>query len=124
MIKRVLLLLGVFALVLAIAPAVAAHPDPGVELERPSNSAAPEARDASGHARVSSGPSAKVVTNLDLRGRGERFDAGATTDVWAHNGYAYTGTFGSLCGGLPQQQDKSRGKADSEKWSHQSYFLS
>jgi hypothetical protein len=48
---------------------------------------------------ISAGPSAKVTKNLALRGRGERLDAGATTDVWAHDGFAYTGTFNEPCGG-------------------------
>ncbi len=51
---------------------------------------------------VSSGPSAKVIKNLATAGRGERLVANATTDVWAHNGYAYTGTFNSPCGGDPE----------------------
>ncbi len=46
---------------------------------------------------VSSGPSAKVTKNLSVVGRGERNDSGVTTDVWAHDGYAYTGTFSTLC---------------------------
>ncbi|MDV6013615.1 PA domain-containing protein [Haloechinothrix sp. LS1_15] len=37
--------------------------------------------------------------NLAIRGRGERLVANATTDVWAHDGYAYTGTFNNPCGG-------------------------
>jgi hypothetical protein len=38
---------------------------------------------------------------LDLVARGVRNVVDATTDVWAHNGYAYTGTFNSPCGGSP-----------------------
>ncbi|GAA5122789.1 hypothetical protein [Haloechinothrix salitolerans] len=48
---------------------------------------------------VSDGPSGKKIKNLALRGRGKRLDAGATTDVWTHEGYSYTGTFNSPCGG-------------------------
>lgn len=48
---------------------------------------------------ISDGPFAKVVKNLQLRGRGMRLDANATTDVWAYKNYAYTGTFNSPCGG-------------------------
>ncbi|MPZ00727.1 MAG: hypothetical protein GEU97_22675 [Actinophytocola sp.] len=48
---------------------------------------------------VSEGPSGKKVKNLALRGRGERLDANATTDVWTHGDYSYTGTFNSPCGG-------------------------
>ncbi|UCH60677.1 MAG: hypothetical protein JSV61_04150 [Anaerolineales bacterium] len=51
---------------------------------------------------VSSGPTAKVTKNLASAGAGERDVAGATTDVWAHDGYAYTGTFNSPCGGDPE----------------------
>ena len=43
-----------------------------------------------------------VTQELVLHGRGERLVAGATTDVWAHEGYAYTGTFGTPCGGDPE----------------------
>lgn len=51
---------------------------------------------------ISDGPSAKVVKNLALVGRGERNVADATTDVWVHDGYAYTGTFNEPCGGDPE----------------------
>jgi hypothetical protein len=34
---------------------------------------------------------------LDVVGRGIRNEPGVTTDVWAHDGYAYTGTFSTLC---------------------------
>lgn len=47
---------------------------------------------------VSSGPSAKVTKNLAVAGRGERLMPNATTDVWAHDGYAYLGTFNEPCG--------------------------
>ena len=60
------------------------------------------AHDASTEGIVSSGPNAKIIKNLDLTGRGERNVANATTDVWAHDGYAYTGTFNSPCGGDPE----------------------
>jgi hypothetical protein len=39
--------------------------------------------------------------NLKLVGRGTRNVADATTDVWVHKNYAYTGTFNSPCGGEP-----------------------
>ena len=48
---------------------------------------------------ISDGPSAKVIKNLQLRGRGKRLVRDATTDVWAYKGFAYTGTFNSPCGG-------------------------
>ena len=46
---------------------------------------------------VSSGP-ATFATILEPVGRGERQRAGATTDVWAHDGFAYLGTFNQPCG--------------------------
>ena len=42
-----------------------------------------------------------ATKNLDLRGRGERFATGSTTDVWTLGKYAYTGTFSNPCGGQP-----------------------
>ena len=99
-----------------MAPAALAHPD-GPVTDDPSGSgehqagelhgpladlSAPlAAMDVMSDGIVSSGPSAKVTKNLDLRGRGVRNDSGATTDVWALDGYAYTGTFSSPCGGEP-----------------------
>jgi hypothetical protein len=53
-------------------------------------------------AEVSSGPSGKTIKNIDARGVGVRDVAGATTDVWSLNGYAYTGTFNNPCGGDPE----------------------
>lgn len=47
---------------------------------------------------VSEGPSAKVTKNLAVAGRGERVLPNGTTDVWAHDGYAYIGTFNDPCG--------------------------
>jgi len=44
-------------------------------------------------------PSLELIKNLDLIGEGNRDDGGSTTDVWAHEGFAYTGTFGNPCGG-------------------------
>lgn len=46
---------------------------------------------------VSDGPFAKITRNLSLRGRGDRLVANATTDVWAHGNFAYTGTYNSPC---------------------------
>lgn len=48
---------------------------------------------------VSDGPSAKKSRRLRLRARGERLEPDATTDVWALDNFAYTGTFNSPCGG-------------------------
>ncbi len=51
---------------------------------------------------VSSEPSADVIKNVDEAGRGERLSIDSTTDVWALDGYAYTGTFNNPCGGDPE----------------------
>ncbi len=50
---------------------------------------------------ISGAPFSKVQKNLAVAGRGERLESGVTTDVWALNGYAYTGTFSSLCSDGP-----------------------
>ncbi len=109
--------IGFFVLVSLLASPLAlgsgpdaGGPDPHVEdaegkpivLERPSSSAELAAHDAATAGFVSSGPNAKVIKNLDLVGRGDRFGLDRTTDVWAHNGYAYTGTFNAPCGGDPE----------------------
>lgn len=60
------------------------------------------AQDALSDNIVSSGPMARVIKNLAIASRGERLTDGSTTDVWAHNKYAYTGTFNSPCGGDPE----------------------
>ncbi len=39
------------------------------------------------------------AAGLELVGRGDRLALNETTDVWALGRYAYTGTFGSPCGG-------------------------
>jgi hypothetical protein len=77
------------------------HLHDGSELVLTDPSAGLQALDERNDNIVSSGPFAKVTKNLDVVGRGERNVADATTDVWAHNGYAYTGTFNSPCGGEP-----------------------
>jgi hypothetical protein len=100
-------------LLLSVSTVLANDPDEfddGVEHEhsmlnggaRRDPSAALSALDATTDGVVSSGPFAKVTKNLAPSGAGERDDAGATTDVWAHNGYAYTGTFNNPCGGDPE----------------------
>jgi hypothetical protein len=68
-----------------------------------------EARDASREAVLGQQRSAEADgrhrpprRDLQLRGRGERLEADATTDIWAHRGFAYTGTFESPCGGDPE----------------------
>jgi hypothetical protein len=86
-----------------------AHPDPGeghvhdgsLDAHQPDPSADLAAQDASSADVISDGPFANVTKNLDLVGRGERNVDNATTDVWALDGFAYTGTFNSPCGGEP-----------------------
>ncbi len=107
--------LATLALLTTMAVPVAAHPDPDGITDDPTEqeaephlhpagdlSAALSEHDLETDGIVSSGPSAKVTKNLAVSGSGERDVAGATTDVWAHNGYAYTGTFNSPCGGDPE----------------------
>jgi hypothetical protein len=48
---------------------------------------------------IGGGTTAKKTKNLALRGRGKRLVPQATTDVWVHERFAYTGTFDSPCGG-------------------------
>ncbi len=94
-------LIAVLAMLMTLmAPVASAHPEDGGGhdvLERESSSQALIEHDAEMSDIVSSGPSGKKIKNLDLVGRGDRLVANATTDVWAHDGYAYTGTFNSPC---------------------------
>ena len=102
------------ALVASLAPTAAAHPDGGPEVvtDDPSDDGhegvhfGAEAHDFDidgpllGQDEfdvISGGPYSKVEKNLAVAGRGERLEANVTTDVWAHDGYAYTGTFSSDC---------------------------
>ena len=87
------------------AASVLAHPDPGEEedgLHLHDPSAALSAHDLTTSNIIGDGPNAKVTKNLAVAGRGVRNVADATTDVWAHNGFAYTGTFNNPCGGDPE----------------------
>ncbi len=97
--RRLISVLAAALAVSLLAPgAWAHHPEGDDHLERPDPNADLMAHDLATQADViSDGPFAKVTKNLALRGRGERLVAGATTDVWAHNGFAYTGTFNSPC---------------------------
>jgi hypothetical protein len=87
-----------------------AHPDPGdghvdnggLDAHHEDPSAALAARDVSTASVISDGPFARITKNLDLVGRGERNVEDATTDVFAMDGFAYTGTFDSPCGGDPE----------------------
>lgn len=96
--RTVALVAMIIALGLIAPGAGADHPDGGEHLDRPSPNQELEALD---HAQlgdvVSDAPFAKVMKNLELVGRGERLVVDATTDVWAHDGFAYTGTFNSPC---------------------------
>jgi len=94
-----------------LAPAAAAGPDPddggppddsGDTLERPDRGDSLADHDSATEGIVSSGSTATTQKNIDPRGRGDRFDPGSTTDVWALGNYAYTGTFNSPCGGDPE----------------------
>ncbi len=105
--------IGTFAAVALAASALAvgstsAHDelDDGVdeeeELSLPVDlSAGLEASDNSSNA-MPGGTATTTKKNLDVVGRGERNGADETTDVWAYDGYAYTGTFNSPCGGDPE----------------------
>lgn len=102
------------ALFSSLAPTAAAHPDGGPEVvtDDPSDDGhegvhfGAEAHDFDidgpllGQDEfdvISGGPYSKVEKNLAVAGCGERLEANVTTDVWAHDGYAYTGTFSSDC---------------------------
>lgn len=106
--KFSLIFVLLLSLLLAAPAALADHPDDGSEDEEPTlhlddPSGPLGAHDTATAGMVVSGsPSAKVIKNLATSGRGERLVGNATTDVWAHAGYAYTGTFNSPCGGDPE----------------------
>jgi hypothetical protein len=105
---RWLVVAAVSSLLLTLTVPAGAHPDDGGGHEedgshdllvRPSASDALAHHDVESQGIVSDGPGAPVIKNLTVAGRGVRTAPDATTDVWAHGGYAYTGTFGSPCGG-------------------------
>jgi hypothetical protein len=113
--KNKFLLIITLSLLMAFltGAAVLAHPDgeddDGAEHEhtmldgaRRDPSAPLVALDMAADNIVSEGPFAKVTKNLAPSANGERSVANATTDVWAHDGYAYTGTFNGPCGGDPE----------------------
>jgi hypothetical protein len=103
---RSALLVGLTLILAAGVPARAGHLDDGSG-DAPNQSSPQHVRDPSAPLAdldaasqiISDGPSAKVVKNLQLRGRGKRLAPQATTDVWAYKRFAYTGTFNSPCGG-------------------------
>jgi hypothetical protein len=103
---RSALLVGLTLILAAGVPARAGHLDDGsrdgLNQSSPQHVRDPSAPLADLDAAsqiISDGPSAKVVKNLQLRGRGKRLAPQATTDVWAYKRFAYTGTFNSPCGG-------------------------
>jgi hypothetical protein len=67
-------------------------------LERPSPSDSLAHHDASVLSLAGSGYVTDIQKNLAEAGRGERLLPNGTTDVWAHDGYAFLGTFNSPCG--------------------------
>jgi hypothetical protein len=103
---RSVLLAGLTLILAAGVPAQAGHLDDGSG-DGPNQSSPEHVMDPSAPLAdldaasqiISDGPSAKVVKNLQLRGRGKRLAPQATTDVWPYKGFAYTGTFNSPCGG-------------------------
>lgn len=99
MTRRRLSVVVVMALALSLLASVAGadHSDGDEHLERPGPSRDMEAHDLATGDVVSDGPFGKVTKNLALLGRGERLVGDATTDVWSHERYAYTGTFNSPC---------------------------
>lgn len=100
--KRLMALLAALTAMSLIAPiAAGAGPDD----PKPSDLSGPaeniveslEAHDAATADVISDGPTAKKSKNLEPVGRGVRNELGVTTDVWAFENYAYTGTFSTLC---------------------------
>lgn len=104
---RAVPLLLATALMLSVVSAASAHPDVGDEddgsnddhLHTPQDPSGPlvEHDDAVDNI-ISDAPDAKVTKNLALAGHGERLVPNGTTDVWAHDRYAYLGTFNEPCG--------------------------
>lgn len=107
--RKLLILLAALIVAMGLAPTAFAHPDDGAvsdggdhegELHGPAENVVRDSlaeHDAATEGIVSSGPTTKKQKNLDVIGRGIRNETGVTTDVWVHDGYAYTGTFSTLC---------------------------
>jgi hypothetical protein len=103
---------GAFALMIGVSATAQAHPDGDTGDDGGGEASAGQLQgpwvDGGGHDEpeptpiITEGPGSTGSKTLDVVGRGMRNDSGATTDVWAHNGYAYTGTFNSPCGGDPE----------------------
>lgn len=66
----------------------------------PASTAAVDAIESSGSARPKK-PKKDEAAEMVVVGRGDRLETQATTDVWAHKDFAYTGSFDSPCGGEP-----------------------
>lgn len=106
--SRLALVTAIAFMITVFAPgAVAGGPDESNHISHPESinpffdgasdySASNNAGPSSSSDFVSSGPTGDE--SLTLAGRGSRLLPGATTDVWAHNGFAYLGTFNSPCG--------------------------
>ena len=101
------------AALVSISATASAHPDSselddgsdgsgGVELKLPWGDDDKAHDEPTGDPGLPDTLGATGSKTLVVAGRGERNVVGATTDVWAHDGYAYTGTFNSPCGGDPE----------------------
>lgn len=101
------------AVLVSVSATASAHPDSnelddGWDDSGGADLTLPWADDDKAHDEPSSDPGlpdtlgASGSKTLVVAGRGERNVVGATTDVWAHEGFAYTGTFNSPCGGDPE----------------------
>ena len=109
--RRVHAVVATLIAISLLAPAAGADPDDPdpSDLQGPAENVVETqaAHDAVLAGIISDGPDAKVTKNLDPVGRGIRNELGVTTDVWAYENYAYTGTFSTLC---------STGNNDSGVW--------
>lgn len=76
--------------------------DPDTLMVRPDPASSLLHHDAITSDFTTTGPATTIQKNLVATGRGERAVGNATTDVWTHAGYAYTGTFNQPCGGDPE----------------------
>ena len=109
--RRVSAVVATLVALSLLAPTAGAdsdHPDPS-DLQGPAENVVEPlaAHDSVMGSIISDGPDAQVTKNLDPVGRGIRNELGVTTDVWAYENYAYTGTFSTLC---------STGDNDSGVW--------
>jgi hypothetical protein len=103
--------MSVFALAALVSVSTAsAHPDGGTTADSAVEADALQGPWVDGGAHdeppptpiITTGPGSTGSQTIDVVGRGIRNVDGATTDVWAHDGYGYTGTFNAPCGGDPE----------------------